>query len=165
MVLSKSELISALQNEVRIFVHLAGKIEPRMLDYRPTMTQRSMLELVQYMAIMGPTQIALIEGGVFDRPTLSAVWRPAEARAKQMSFEDAVAAIRSQGHELDEWSDADFRAEVDMFGRKTTRAALTVNLVVCGFAAYRTQLFCYLKSCGRDELNTMNLWAGSDGPG
>jgi hypothetical protein len=26
------------------------------------------------------------------------------------------------------------------------------------------QLFLYLKSCGRDELNTMNLWAGVDAP-
>ncbi len=29
-----------------------------------------------------------------------------------------------------------------------------------GHAAYRTQLFLYLKACGREELSTMNLWAG-----
>jgi hypothetical protein len=34
--------------------------------------------------------------------------------------------------------------------------------VLCGYAAYRTQIFLYLKSCGREELNTMNLWAGMD---
>ena len=51
-----------------------------------------------------------------------------------------------------------------MFGRKSSRGALLVNLVLGGHAAYRTQLFCYLKACGRDELNTMNLWAGADGP-
>jgi hypothetical protein len=39
-----------------------------------------------------------------------------------------------------------------------------VNLVLAGHAAYRTQLFCYLKACGGDELNTMNLWAGVDAP-
>jgi putative ABC transport system permease protein len=38
------------------------------------------------------------------------------------------------------------------------------NLVLCGCAAYRTQLFLYLKACGREELNTMNLWAGGDAP-
>jgi hypothetical protein len=26
------------------------------------------------------------------------------------------------------------------------------------------QLFLYLKACGRDELNTMNLWVGVDAP-
>ena len=61
-------------------------------------------------------------------------------------------------------SDADFRAEIDMFGSKTTRGAFIVNLVLCGCAAYRTQLFLYLKACGREELSTMNLWAGVDAP-
>jgi hypothetical protein len=169
MVLTKEELIALLRNEVRILVHLAGKVEPVMVDYRPTRTQRSTLELLQYMAIMGPAQIAAINGGVFNRESLGAIWRPAEAMAEKMTFDEAVAAIRKQGdeyaRELGAWTDADFRAAVDMFGTQTTRGSLIVNLVVGGHAAYRTQLFCYLKACGRDELNTMNLWAGVDGPG
>jgi hypothetical protein len=44
------------------------------------------------MAIMGPTQLAVIEKGVFDRPTLSGTWSPTEARAKTMTFDEAVAA-------------------------------------------------------------------------
>lgn len=167
MVLTKEEMIAALRNEVRILVHLAGKVEPSMLDYRPTKTQRSTIELLRYMAIMGPAQLAVIKGGVFDRPSLAAAWRPVEAAAKEMSLDDAVAAIRAQGdefaRELGGWTDEDFRVPVDVFGHKTTRGLMLINLVVCGFAAYRTQLFCYLKSCGRDELGTMNLWAGADG--
>jgi len=49
-----------------------------------------------------------------------------------------------------------------MFGRTSARGRQLVNLVLNGHAAYRTQLFCYLKSCGREELSTMNLWAGLD---
>lgn len=166
MVLTKDELISALQNEVRILVHLAGKVDQSKLDYRPSPTQRTTLQLLQYMAVMGPTQIAVIQTGTFDRPTLSALWAPAEAVAKTMTFDQAVAAIEKQSGQyaslLGAWSDADFRANMDMFGTKTTRGALIVNLVLGGHAAYRTQLFCYLKACGREELNTMNLWAGSD---
>ena len=59
--------------------------------------------------------------------------------------------------------DADFRGEIEMFGRKASRAAFLLELVLGGCAAYRTQLFCYLKACGREELNTMNLWKGVDG--
>jgi hypothetical protein len=85
-----------------------------------------------------------------------------------MSFDEAVAAIQKQSDEyarlLSGWTEGDFRAEVDMFGRKSSRGALLVNIVLGGHAAYRTQLFCYLKSCGRDELSTMNLWAGVDAP-
>jgi len=166
MVLTKEELITSLQNEVRILVHLAGKVDKSKLDYRPTPKQRSTLELLQYMAIMGPTQIAVIKTGVFDRPTLSAAWSPAEAAAKAMNFEEAVAAIQKQSDEyarvLSGWTEADLRAEIDMFGAKYTRGSMLVNLVLSGHAAYRTQLFCYLKSCGREELETMNLWAGVD---
>jgi hypothetical protein len=53
---------------------------------------------------------------------------------------------------------------MDRFGTQTTRGALIVNLVLCGHAAYRTQLFCYLKAGGRQELNTVNLWSGADAP-
>ena len=84
-----------------------------------------------------------------------------------MSFDQAVSAIQRQSDEyarlLSGWTEADFRSAVDMFGNKSTRGSLLVNLVLSAHAAYRTQLFCYLKSCGRDELNTMNLWAGTDG--
>jgi hypothetical protein len=161
-------LIAALAQEVRILVHLAGKVDPAQRDYRPTPKQRSTLELRPYMAITGPTQIALIKADGFNRAALSATWSAAEAVAKVMTFEQAVDAIRKQadGHasELGEWSEADFRAEVDMFGRRVSRGSLLLSLVVNGHAAYRTQLFLYLKSCGHDELGTMNLWGGADRP-
>lgn len=167
MVLTKEELIASLQNEVRILLHLAGKVDPSKLDYRPTPKQRSTLELLRYMAIMGPTQLAVIKAGVFDRAAMSAAWGPADAAAKAMTFEQAISAIQEQSaeyaRELGTWTEADFRAEVDMFGRKSTRGSLLVNLVLSGHAAYRMQLFGYLKACGREELNTMNLWAGVDG--
>jgi hypothetical protein len=34
--------------------------------------------------------------------------------------------------------------------------------VLCHYVAYRMQLFLYLKACGREELGTMNVWAGMD---
>ena len=167
MVLTKDELISSLKHEVRILLHLASKVDPAKLDYRPTPKQRSTLELLQYMAIMGPTQIALIKADGFNRAALSATWSPAEAMAKTMSFDQAVSAIKKQSDEyvrvLGDWTEADFRSEIDVFGSKSTRGSLLVSLVLNGHAAYRTQLFCYLKSCGREELNTVNLWGGTDG--
>ena len=57
------------------------------------------------------------------------------------------------------------RAEIDNFdGSKTSRGVFILKYVLQGHAAYRTQLFLYLKSCGRDELNTRNLWSGVDAP-
>src|SRR5688572_28288839 len=54
MVLTKPELIGSLQHEVRILLHLASKIEPAVIDYRPTPKQRSTIELLRYLSIMGP---------------------------------------------------------------------------------------------------------------
>ncbi len=167
MVLTREELISSLQNEVRILLHLAGKVDPSKLDYRPTPKQRSTLELLQYLAIMGPTQLAVIRGGAIDRGAMSAAWGPAEAAAKTMTFDQAISAIKQQSATyatlLNGWTEADFREEIDMFGNKSSRGTLVVSLVLGGHAVYRSQLFGYLKASGQEQLNTMNLWAGMDG--
>lgn len=164
MVLTKDELIRSLQHEVRILLHLAGKIDPTLLDYRPTPRQRSTLELLQYLTVMGPTLVRMAQAGKFDVPA----WTEAETAAARLSFDEAVAAIAGHADEyaalLGGMTDDDFRAEVQMFGRRTSRGAFIVNLVLCGCAAYRTQLFLYLKACGRHELGTMNLWGGLDAP-
>jgi len=164
MVLTKEELIAALQNEVRILVHLAGKVDKSKVDYRPAPKQRSILELLRYMTIMGPNLVAFIKAGTFD----GAAWSQADTASKAMNFDQAVAALEKQSGEyarlLSGWTDADFRGEVDFFGAKASRGSHIVFLVIGGHAAYRTQLFLYLKACGRDELTTMNLWGGADAP-
>jgi hypothetical protein len=163
MALTKDELVSSLQNEVRILLHLASKIDPAKQDYRPAAKQRSTLELMQYMVIMGPQLVRGIKGGAFD----PASWTAAEAGAKAMNLEQAKVAIGEQsaffGTELGGWSEADFATKIEMFGQTSSRGSLIANMVLCGYAAYRTQLFLYLKASGREELNTMNLWAGMDG--
>jgi hypothetical protein len=162
MVLTKQELIDSLQNEVRIFLHLAGKIDRTKLGYRPSSKQRSTLELVQYMAIMGPQIVPMVKAGVFDPQ----VFHSAETAAQSLDFDAVLSAIAEQSAgyatSLAGLTDADLRAEVEMFGRRASRGSILVNIVLAGHAAYRTQLFLYLKACGREELNTMNLWAGAD---
>ncbi|MSV31807.1 MAG: hypothetical protein EXQ57_04735 [Bryobacterales bacterium] len=59
--------------------------------------------------------------------------------------------------------DEDLRAEMEMFGRKASRGFMLVSLLLKHYAAYRMQLFLYLKASGRAELNTMNLWVRMDG--
>ena len=163
MVLTQAELIGSLQNEVRILVHLCGKVKPEMLDYRPTPKQRSLIELLRYLTVMGPVVVPSIKAGAFQVDQ----WNAGEAAAKAMDFDGVVKSLESQAamyaEQVGAYSDDELRGEVEMFGRKSKRGPLLVGLVLGGHAAYRTQLFCYLKACGRDELNTMNLWAGMDG--
>jgi hypothetical protein len=164
MVLTKPELIASLQHQVRILTHLASKVDPSMVDYRPTPKQRSIIELLRYLSVMGPGLIQAAQAGAFDPPA----WTAATKAAEERDFDQTVAVIAAQSEQyaalLGSMSDADFRGEIEMFGSKTSRGAFIVNYVLGGCAAYRTQLFLYLKSSGRDELGTMNLWAGMDTP-
>ena len=167
MVLSKSELIASLQNEVRILLHLAHKIDRSTLDYRPTPKQRTTLELLRYMSMMGPMMIkyGLAKGGEFDRDAWTVEAKAAEAR----DFDQTLATISAQTDEyvklFAEVTDDDFRSEITVFdGSKMTCGNYLVNSVLGGCAAYRLQLFLYLKACGQEELGTSNLWGGVDAP-
>ena len=164
MVFTKDELIGSLQNEVRILLHLASKIDRAQLDYRPGPKQRSTIELLGYMSVMGPELTAYIKAGKFD----GAAWQGALAAANGQTLDQVLAAIGSQSKQYErligDYAEPEFGVEIEMFGRKASRGSLLVNMVLCGYAAYRAQLFLYLKACGREELNTMNLWAGVDGP-
>jgi hypothetical protein len=164
MVLTKSELLSSLQNEVRILQHLITKIDRTAIDYRPSPKQRSIHELLKYLSMMGPTLVRIASG----KADLAA-WKAAAAEADGQSFDQTVAAIAAQKdlYEalLADFSDETLRAEIDNFdGSKTSRGVFIIKYVLSGHAAYRTQLFLYLKSCGCDELNTRNLWGGVDSP-
>ena len=164
MVLTKDELIATLQKEVRILLHLSTKVDRAQLDYRPTPKQRSTLELLHYLSYMGPTIVKAVRDGGFNPE----VWGAAQQAAASRDFDQTVDVIAGMAETFAEvvggMDDEEFRADVEMFGRKSSKGAAIVNIVLCGYAAYRTQLFLYLKVCGREELNTMNLWAGMDPP-
>src|SRR4051812_3442249 len=135
MVLTKSELIESLQNEVRILSHLAGKVAPEMRDYRPTPKQRSALELLQYLSIMGPELVKAGKSGGFNPQA----WTAAETAAKARDWDQTLTAIAKMSDEyaslLAQWSDSDFRADIDPFGRgKTSKGAFLSNMVLAGHA-------------------------------
>src|SRR6476620_10431879 len=91
MVLTKSELIGSLQNEVRILLHLASKIDRAQLDYRPTPKQRSTIELLKYLSVMGPALVKSTKAGAFDAPAFTTALQATES----MSFDQTLASIGS----------------------------------------------------------------------
>jgi len=95
MVLSKDELLQTLQKEVRILVHLAEKVEPSMVNYRPTPKQRSPLELLRYMTNMGPMLLKAAKTGAFPAEE----WQAAAKVAETRDWDQTLAVIRGQGDE------------------------------------------------------------------
>src|SRR6185503_21117451 len=94
--------------------------------------------------------------------------KAAEEAAEARDLDQTIAAIAAHSDAyatlLADVSDADLRAELPGVGIKTTRGAFIVTFVLGACAAYRMQLFLYLKASGREELGTMNLWVGNDAP-
>jgi hypothetical protein len=162
MVLTQNELIGALQHEVNVLQHLCTKVDSSSLNYRPTPGQRSSLELLQYLAVMGPVLVKSALAGSF----LQDEWVARSKAASEQSFEQLVGTLAAHADEykalLATQPDSAFRKDIEMFGTKYSVGSFIVSLVLGGLAAYRTQLFCYLKSCGRTELGTANLWRGVD---
>jgi hypothetical protein len=165
MIITKSELLASLHKEVRILLHLASKIARSQLDYRPTPKQRSTIELLQYLSYMGPAMLRYAKQEPLDQDAWAGIVKIAAARG----FDETLAEIETHSDQyaalLADMDDAAFRAEVTGFdGAKTSCGAFIVNHVVAQCAAYRTQLFLYLKACGHEELHTSNLWLGVDPP-
>ena len=115
MVLTKQELAGALKKEVGILLHLAGKIDREHIDYRPTAKQRSSLELLRYLSVMGPALVATAKNGAFNRDA----WVAEIAAADKRDFDETLKVIASQPEQyeqlLADMSDADFRAEMTGF--------------------------------------------------
>ncbi len=166
MVLTKDELIATLRSEVRLLTHLLSKVEPDMLAYRPTPHQRNLLELLQYLSIMPPIHLRATLADSFDGEAWSKSWNAEEAIARTLSLDEIREAIGRHNLLFDELlgpcTDEQLRTPIEMFGGVASRGSMIVSLVLTHYSAYRMQLFLYLKSCGREELNTMNLWVGVD---
>lgn len=162
MVFTKAELIASFHHEVHVLLHLIGKVDRAQLDYRPTPKQRSTIELIRYLALMGPTLVQAGAAGHFDRDA----WGARIKELETLDLDGLIGVIATHKDQytalIDAIPDAAFREEVEIFGRKRTRGAFLVNNVMANGVGYRMQLFLYLKSCGREELVTSNLWHGVD---
>jgi hypothetical protein len=113
--------------------------------------------------MMGPT---IVRYALADPPAIE-IWTSAEQAAATRDFDQSLAEIATHPDQyaalLNEVSEATLRSEmVDFDGLTTSKGSFIVNLVLSGCAAYRTQLFLYLKASGREKLNSSNLWAGVD---
>lgn len=166
MVLTKTELISSLREEVHILLHLMSKIEPHMLEYRPSAKQRNLLELLQYLTILGPIHTRGVLADTFSMEAWQNAWTEGEGTSKTLDLEGTRAAIADLetlfADLLNNFPDERLREDFTLFGRTLSRGSWLVALVLNHYVAYRMQVFLYLKAAGCETLSTMNLWAGED---
>jgi hypothetical protein len=159
--ITKEEYIGLLKNEFRIIKHLAEKIEPQQLAHRPTEAQRDMRELMAYLSQIF---ISGVEGVITGDP---------EAYKKYLGIGEAP-TLENFAQMMDkEWTDVEpllqsltpeaAQEEITMWGRKQSKALHLMGMLSIA-AAYKMQLFLYMKQSGTANIGTMNLWAGMDQP-
>lgn len=159
--ITKEEYICLLKNEFRIIKHLAEKIQPDQLAHRPTEAQRNMQELMAYLSQIF---ISGIEGVVTGNP---------EAYKKYLGVGQAP-TLENFAEMMDkQWTEVEpllqsltpeaMQEELTMWGRTQKRALHLMGMLSIA-AAYKMQLFLYMKQSGTSNIGTMNLWAGMDQP-
>ena len=128
MVLTKDELIGSLKDEIRILLHLVSKADPKQLDYRASEKQRSTLELLQYLTIVGPIHLRTIASGAFSMDEFGNMWSTEGKAAASRGLEETRQEIGTLAAMFSEvigaMSDEDLRAPIEMFGQKGESRAL-----------------------------------------
>ena len=160
--ITKQQLIDSMLWEIRIIKHLAGKIPPGGMRYRPSDHQRSMLDLMQYL-----TTCAIVPG-------LAAVngnWDHAEEVEKasekvtQQTFDKAMDEQGRQLKALINGVNSHDFAHKDAampWGTPCKLGQGLMDMCLKTLVAYRMQLFLYVKAAGRKDIGPAQCWAGFD---
>lgn len=163
--ITRDDFIDSVAHEVAVCKHLFTKVPLESLDFRPTPGQRSLRELLLYIpAMLSLATEFLITGNreVFGQKNKTLMARNAEDFPRLI--DEGLADFKRQIEAIPE---EDFQGrEVAMpTGQVLKLGPALLNFTHKFAAAYKLQLFLYLKQLGRSELNTANAWAGRDMPG
>lgn len=158
----KQDILNSILDDIRIVKHLATKIDSSMLDYKPTEKQRSLLEVIQYLSVSAVATAKAIQ--MKDR----GAYMQYTERANQVTLENLSDALGAQTKELTEivnqMTDEELAEEIDLFnsGFSMSRLLCLMNMVLKQYAAYKMQLFLYMKAAGRSDIGTSDVWQGRD---
>lgn len=160
--LGPKDLLGSILHEIEIVKHLAKKVPPGGHDYRPSLDQRSTLELLQYLSMCALGGCYAVYDGDYDR------YRELARSSESVTAEGFEAAIDAQAERLEtffaELSDETFErheATHPLDGTMPLQQAL-LEVPVKWMTAYRMQLFLYCKAAGNDAIWSPNCWGGVD---
>jgi len=161
------DIVDSLNEETRIINHLFTKIpfgKEEILQYRPNSDQRSLIELLDYMMMMGNAISSVLVKGSYDPEIL----KPFKDALKDVDVQkDFPAVMEQQAKDVAErvaaLSAEAMEESIDPFGGGAwKRKTYILDVMLKTYTAYRMQLFLYLKDSGERGLNTANVWQGRD---
>lgn len=162
--LTKDEFKNAAAHEFRIIRHVATKIDPAKVGWRPREEMRTTLELLQYLSMCAFGPAKALGADSWD------VVGPMQEEAKRVTLDSFDAAMAEQERALfahvDAITDADWTSrKVKLpWGTEMAYGEALFETTVRFLVAYRMQLFLYAKQSCDGSINTYNNWMGIDQP-
>lgn len=161
---SKAQLLAAIKKELTVLEHLQSKISKELHNHKFTEPQRTIKDLLAYLATSPWKQVELILHGDMS------IFADMKEYVENFKVEDFAKTLKHNAEAalamIEKANDTILNETVSIFnGHATgTRAQLFVEMVYGQLLAYKMQLFLQMKHAGLGDLNSMNLWAGKDKP-
>lgn len=160
--ITKEQLLASMLREIDICAHLYGKLTPEAMSYQPSPAQRTTIELLRYLAVIGIAACHCLKVG--DWKAFGAY----SERVREMPLEGFPAAMEQQKREIEEFFNSTTEETLE-----TQEAKLPTGVVLPlgpalmeaplkWLTAYKLQLFLYAKATGASDIGTTNAWRGSD---
>ncbi len=157
---TREQFLQSLSNEVRIIKHLGTKVPEGKEDYKPSASQRSTTELLQYLSATGATTMKVM---LTENKNSYEDYITFKQDVTVLNFSEKMDAQEKDMKEMfSQISDEDLKKEFDYYGVRT-KAEHLIEGILKTFAAYRMQLFLYVKACGA-YVSTYDVWMGIDTP-
>ena len=158
----KQQLLSNIEKEIKICQRLFTKIQPDQLNYRPKEGIRSILELLQYLSIIGSTMLSYWLKN--DDTDFNTFFGNTAAKAKAMQPEQFLTAMDEQmvmiKNLFDKISEEDLlKMEVTYpWGGQEPLGQAIIATSIKWLSAYKLQLLLFIKLSGNEKLGTADAW-------
>lgn len=160
--ITRHDILDSLLREIQITRHLFGKVPEGGMEFRPSPSQRTTLELLRYQSFCGlGGTYAMIDGG-WDR------YQELAAASAELGAGEILSALDAQAAGLEEvygaLTDEAFAGQEAKSPRGETMALgkALMEHPVKWMTAYKLQLFLYCRMAGNDDIWTPNCWGGVD---
>lgn len=158
----KQQLLSNIEKEIKICRRLYTKIQPDQLDYRPKEGVRSILELLQYLSIIGSTMLSYwLKNDDTDfntffstKVTVSKAMQPEQFLTV---MDEQMAVIKNLFDQISE-EDLLNREATYPWGGKESLGQAIIATSIKWLAAYKLQLFLFIKLSSNEKLATADAW-------
>jgi len=161
--LSKDHVRDSLMHEYRVIKQLVSKLPDGCEDFRISPTQRSTIELLRYLALVGPGVMHAANDNGFAWVEQNAPACESVPLAEVPAYLDG--AMAEMTHLFSNWSEDEFATRaVSVPGMGEWTLQTWMLNTACKFVpAYKLQLFHHAKACGNTDLDTWDAWMDNGG--